>query len=144
MKDQVKSEAKQAKAVAKAQAKPKATAKAKQNVDYKCVSKKVVAPKAVIKQKGCIIDRETTPTETLMECLNKIDIDMNKLSKQMKKDTVTTALPTVSLSVSELDELSQQMAHELKLVDTSHVIHELASSMRTRDYINHIEAKVQK
>jgi hypothetical protein len=74
----------------------------------------------------------------------KAKAPQEKLLKQVKEDTVSTALPTVSLSVSELDELSQQMEQELEEFDRSYVIYERASSMRVRDYINHIESQIQK
>ena len=63
----------------------------------------------------------------------------------MKDDTKHLApLPAPSTTIGELDELSQQMDRDLKQVDRSFVMHELASVGRVRDYINHVEASVRR
>ena len=70
---------------------------------------------------------------------------MDKLEKQMKDDVKHLApLPTPSATVGELDELSEISDRDLKQVDRSFVMHELASVGRVRDYINHVEASVRR
>jgi hypothetical protein len=90
-----------------------------------------------------LAQKETTPMQALMDRLNKIESDMDKLENQMKDDVKhLEQLPTPSTTIGELDELSHQMDKDLKVVDRSFVMHELASVSRVRDYINHIESKV--
>ena len=78
--------------------------------------------------------KHVTPTQALMDRLNKIEADMDKLEKHMKDDTQhLEPLPTPSTTISELDELSQQINRDLKQVDRSFVMNEPASVGRVRD-----------
>ena len=90
-----------------------------------------------------------------------------KTTKQTKQDSesssrtptvsTTAPLPTITGSISELDQLSQQMdqdckqlnlriSTEAKGISLVHrfVMQELASASRSRDYINHLESKVSR
>ena len=71
--------------------------------------------------------------------------------------STTAPLPTITSSISELDQLSQQMdqdckqlnlriSTEAKGISLVHrfVMQEFASASRSRDYINHLESKVSR
>jgi len=66
-----------------------------------------------------------------------------KAKAKPKAITKPTPLPTVSSSISELIELSSKMEEDLRQLDRTFMMQQLAFGHRLRDYLQHLEAKVQ-
>ena len=100
VKDQAKAEARQA----KAQVKVQATSTLETCACGCRLTKNKMAKHLKTKMHlNLLATKEVTPTQALMERLNKIEADMDKFSKQMKEDVKHLApLPTPSTTIGSL------------------------------------------
>ena len=109
--------------------------------------------KAVAKAKACTLETCScgcVMTRNKMAKHLKTKVHSELLTKKEAKNK--QPLPTPSTTIDELDQLSQNMENDFKLFvltrrvadqrDRAFVAQERASSMRVRDYISHVEAKM--